>query len=67
MYLGENIRNLGFGLMRLPQKDGVIEIEQVKIMVDKFSRDGLHFSRYGVGVSGQRGRDPVIQLLRAVL
>ena len=23
-YLGENIRKLGFGLMRLPQTDGVI-------------------------------------------
>lgn len=43
MYLGENIRNLGFGLMRLPQKDGVIEIEQVKIMVDKFLAAGFTY------------------------
>ena len=35
-YLGENVKKLGFGLMRLPKKDGKIEIEQVKIMVDKF-------------------------------
>ena len=27
-YLGENIRKLGFGLMRLPQTDGVIDVEQ---------------------------------------
>ncbi len=29
-YLGENIKKLGFGLMRLPQKDGKIDVEQVK-------------------------------------
>ena len=31
-YLGEDIRKLGFGLMRLPQTDGVIDIEQTKEM-----------------------------------
>ena len=35
-YLGEDIRKLGFGLMRLPQTDGVIDIEQTKEMVDLF-------------------------------
>ena len=35
-YLGENIRKLGFGLMRLPQTDGVIDVEQTKEMVDLF-------------------------------
>ena len=30
------VKKLGFGLMRLPQKDGVIDIEQTKAMVDKF-------------------------------
>ena len=29
-YLGENIKKLGFGLMRLPQKDEKIDVEQVK-------------------------------------
>ena len=29
-YLGEEIRKLGFGLMRLPQENGVIDVEQVK-------------------------------------
>ena len=43
MYLGENIRKLGFGLMRLPQKDGVIDLEQVKIMVDKFLAAGFTY------------------------
>lgn len=35
-YLGEDIKKLGFGLMRLPQKEGKIDIEQTKVMVDKF-------------------------------
>ncbi len=43
MYLGENIRKLGFGLMRLPQKDGVIDLEQVKVMVDKFLAAGFTY------------------------
>lgn len=28
--LGENIKKLGFGLMRLPQKDNVIDVEQIE-------------------------------------
>ncbi len=28
-YLGEEIKKLGFGLMRLPQKDGAIDVELV--------------------------------------
>ena len=35
-YLGEEIKKLGFGLMRLPQKDGKIDVEETKIMVDHF-------------------------------
>ena len=43
MTLGENIKKLGFGLMRLPQKDGAIDVEQVKIMVDKFLAAGFTY------------------------
>jgi len=39
-YLGQEIKKLGFGLMRLPQKDGVIDIEQTKVMVDRFLAAG---------------------------
>lgn len=42
-YLGEEIRKLGFGLMRLPQKDGVIDVEQVKEMVDCFMEAGFTY------------------------
>ncbi len=42
-YLGEEIKKLGFGLMRLPQKDGRIDIEQTKTMVDMFMSDGFTY------------------------
>ena len=42
-YIGCNIPKLGFGLMRLPQKDGVIDIEQVKQMADHFFANGFTY------------------------
>ena len=42
-YLGEDIKKLGFGLMRLPQKDGVIDVEETKIMVDQFMEAGFTY------------------------
>ncbi len=42
-YLGENIKKLGFGLMRLPQKDNIIDIEQTKQMVDTFMAAGFTY------------------------
>ena len=43
-YLGEEIGKLGFGLMRLPQKeDGTRDIEQVKQMVDAFMEAGFTY------------------------
>ena len=42
-YLGENIKKLGFGLMRLPQKDEKIDVEQVKKMVDLFLDAGFTY------------------------
>ena len=42
-YLGEDIRKLGFGLMRLPQNDGRIDIEQTKRMVDMFLEAGFTY------------------------
>ena len=34
MYLGENIKKLGFGFTRLPKKGDIIDVEQVKVMVE---------------------------------
>ncbi|MCM1161923.1 MAG: aldo/keto reductase [Roseburia sp.] len=42
-YLGEEIKKLGFGLMRLPQKDGAIDVEQTKEMVDLFIEAGFTY------------------------
>lgn len=42
-YLGSDIKNLGFGLMRLPMKDDVIDIEQTKNMVDAFMAKGFNY------------------------
>ena len=42
-YFEKEIKKLGFGLMRLPQKDGVIDVEQVKVMVDKFMEAGFTY------------------------
>lgn len=42
-YLGEEIKKLGFGLMRLPQKAGRIDIEQTKTMVDLFLEEGFTY------------------------
>lgn len=42
-YLGEDIKKLGFGLMRLPMKDKVIDVEQTKQMVDRFMDAGFTY------------------------
>ena len=34
---------LGFGLMRLPEKDGEIDIEHVKRMVDKYMQMDMNY------------------------
>ncbi len=43
-YLGESIKKLGFGLMRLPMLEGgVIDVEQTKKMVDMFLEKGFTY------------------------
>lgn len=41
--LGENIKKLGFGLMRLPKIGETIDVEQVKAMVDAFLAAGFTY------------------------
>ena len=42
--LGKDIKKLGFGLMRLPQReDGTIDVEQTKQMVDLFMEAGFTY------------------------
>ena len=42
-FFEQEIKKLGFGFMRLPQKDGKIDIEQVKVMVDKYMAAGFTY------------------------
>lgn len=42
-FFEKEIKKLGFGLMRLPKQDDVIDIEQVKVMVDKFMDAGFTY------------------------
>lgn len=42
-YLGENIKKLGFGLMRLPMNGEEIDMEQTKKMVDAFMEKGFTY------------------------
>ena len=42
-FLGEEIKKLGFGLMRLPKINGEIDIEQSKKMVDLFMSKGFTY------------------------
>ena len=42
-YLGESIKKLGFGLMRLPMLGEEIDIEQTKKMVDNFMSKGFTY------------------------
>ena len=42
-YFGKDIPKLGFGLMRLPKKDLMTDVEQVKKMVDMFMSAGFTY------------------------
>ncbi|MDO5521510.1 MAG: aldo/keto reductase [bacterium] len=42
-YLGQEIKKLGFGLMRLPKVEEAIDVEQTKVMVDKFMEAGFTY------------------------
>ncbi|MCQ2240169.1 aldo/keto reductase [Treponema sp.] len=42
-FLGEEIKKLGFGMMRLPQKDGKIDVEETKKMVDLYMKAGFTY------------------------
>ena len=54
-HLGKDIFKLGFGLMRLPKlEDGSIDIEQTKVMVDRFiEAGGVYFDTAYVYDNGE--------------
>ena len=43
LFFEKEIKKLGFGLMRLPKNDAGIDIEQVKVMVDRFMDAGFTY------------------------
>ena len=56
-YLGENIKKLGFGLMRLPMIEKDIDIEQVKDMVDLFMEKGFTYFDTAYGYIGGKSEE----------
>ena len=64
-YLGEEIKKLGFGLMRLPMTGEEIDIEQTKQMVDLFMEKGFTYFDtayvYGDGLSEYAARDALVK------
>ena len=42
-FFDQEIKKLGFGLMRLPKKGEEIDVEQVKVMVDRFLEAGFTY------------------------
>lgn len=53
-YLGKDIPQLGFGLMRLPMNDKEVDLEQTKDMVDRFMKAGFtYFDTAYVYINGK--------------
>lgn len=61
----DKMPKLGFGLMRLPEKDGEIDLEQVCRMADKFMQAGLTYFDtayvYHKGTSEVAAREAVVK------
>lgn len=51
-YLGDNIKKLGFGFMRLPMIKNDVDIEQTKEMVDLFMSNGFSYFDSSWGYMG---------------
>ena len=64
-YLGEDIKKLGFGLMRLPMIGDKIDMEQTIKMVDLFMQKGFTYFDtayvYGDGLSEYAARDALVK------
>ena len=58
-YLGQEIKKLGFGLMRLPMIGDEVDIEQTKQMVDLFLRKGFTYFDTAYGYLGGKSEKAV--------
>jgi predicted aldo/keto reductase-like oxidoreductase len=56
-YLGKDIPKLGFGLMRLPMLEKQIDIEQTKVMVDKFLAAGFTYFDTAYGYNNGKSEE----------
>ena len=60
-FFEKEIGKFGFGLMRLPKQDGAIDIEQTKVMVDRFMASGLTY--YDTAWACEGSEDAIRQAL----
>ena len=64
-FFGMKMPKLGFGLMRLPEKDGAIDVEQMKTMVDLFMSAGMKYFDtafvYGAGASERAANEALVK------
>lgn len=58
-----DIRKLGFGLMRLPMKDGEVDLEEAKAMVDLFMSRGFNYFDTAWGYLDGKSEEAVRPLL----
>ncbi len=61
MLFDKEIKKLGFGLMRLPKNGDAIDVEQVKVMVDRFMDAG--FTYFDTAWAYQGSEDAIRQAL----
>ena len=57
----ERTKKLGFGLMRLPKNGDIIDVEQVKVLVDQFMEAG--FTYFDTAWAYQGSEDAIRQAL----
>lgn len=58
-YLGQDIPKLGFGLMRLPMLGEEVDLEQMKLMVDRFMAAGFTYFDTAYGYIGGKSEQAV--------
>ncbi len=61
--LGRDIKKLGFGMMRLPMNGTEVDIEQTKIMADKFLEQGFTYFDTAYPYIGGKSEEAVKEVL----
>lgn len=60
-------KNFGFGFMRLPMKDGEIDTEETKRMVDAFLDAGFNYLTPPTAITRRRAKSRCASVLRAAI